>query len=216
MLSLSKGLRGITKLISPPYCVGCESLLPDYTVLCPDCLQALPKIFSHAVAVTSSRQLTVHALTAYQKPMEKLIQAKLNGQRIPIDQMAYLLAHYAQKLSFDCDYIVPIPLHWQRKIWRGFNQAEILADAVARVLHKPVSILLTRSKNTAFQSTLVASERKQNLHDAFICTASLKNKKILLIDDLYTTGSTATSAARELYKRGAASVELLVVCKVTD
>ena len=111
---------------------------------------------------------------------------------------------------------MPVPLHWQRKIWRGFNQAEILAHEVARVLGKPVSSMLKRAKNTAFQSTLSAPERKENLQNAFTCATSLHNKKILLIDDLYTTGATATAAARELYKHGAASVELLVVCKVID
>ncbi len=206
----------ITKLISPPYCVGCELLLPSYSVLCTRCLDGLPKIISQHVRVTRSKLITVHAFTAYQKPLEKLIQAKLNNQRIPIDQMAYLLSEYVRKNSFDCDYIVPIPLHWQRKMWRGFNQAEIVADAVARVLNKPVSLMLKRTKNTLFQSTLTAPERKQNLHDAFVCTTPVKNKKILLIDDLYTTGATATAAARELYKQGAGSVELLVVCKVTD
>ena len=148
--------------------------------------------------------------------MEKLIQAKLNSQRIPIDQMAFLLSEYVKNQTLSCDYIVPIPLHWQRKIWRGFNQAEILAQKIARVLHKPVMPLLKRTKNTAFQSTLSAPERKENLQDAFTCAFSLHNKKILLIDDLYTTGATAAAAARELYKNGAASVELLVVCKVTN
>lgn len=206
----------IKKLISPPYCVGCECLLPDHTVLCAECLQALPKIFLQTVAVTASRNLIVHAFTAYQKPMEKLIQAKLNGQRVPIYQMGFLLREYAKQNTLNPDFIVPVPLHWQRKIWRGFNQAELLADDVAKAIRKPVFLLLTRTKNTAFQSTLPASERKQNLENAFVCTASVKNKKILLIDDLYTTGSTALSAARELYKHGAASVELLVVCKVTN
>jgi ComF family protein len=179
-------------------------------------LSALPKIFSQKVPITKSKTLTVRAFTAYQKPVEKLIQAKLNGQKIPIDQMAYLLSEHVKQQTLDCDYITPIPLHWWRKMWRGFNQAEILAHEVARVLNKPVSPILKRTKNTLFQSTLTAPERKENLENAFICSSSLKNKKILLIDDLYTTGATAHAAARELYKQGAASVELLVVCKVTD
>lgn len=213
---MNKLLVSFTKIISPPYCVGCEYLLADYTVLCTLCLDALPKIFSQKISVTASKFLTVHALTAYQKPIEKLILAKLNNYRIPIEQMSFLLAEHVKKQSLDGDYIVPIPLHWQRRVWRGFNQAEILAHAVARVLKKPVVKFLKRTKNTVFQSKLSAPERKENLENAFECAISLKDKKILLVDDLYTTGATAAAAARELYKQGATSVELLVVCKVTD
>ncbi|MBY0110361.1 MAG: hypothetical protein K2X90_04590 [Candidatus Babeliaceae bacterium] len=213
---MNKILSSFTKIISPPYCIGCECLLPDYTVLCTACLDRLPAIFSQTISVTVSKTLTVHALTAYQKPIEKLILAKLNSNRIPIDQMSFLLSEHVKKHSLDGDYIVPIPLHWQRTIWRGFNQAEILAQAVARVLHKPVCKFLKRTKNTVFQSKLSATERKQNLENAFKCVISLKDKKIILIDDLYTTGATAVAAARELYKQGAASVELLVACKVID
>lgn len=206
----------LKNILSPPYCIYCESLLADHTVLCGACQQKIPKIASQRSPVTQSRYLTIHAYTAYQEPFETLIRAKLSSQQGPIQQLAYLLACYAKARSFSSDYIVPIPLYWQRNMWRGFNQAEILARTVAQTLDTSFMRPLRRIKNTLFQSSLSASERKYNLADAFLCTMPVKNKKILLIDDLFTTGATATAAAHELYKHGAASVELLVVCKVID
>lgn len=206
----------LKNILSPPYCIYCESLLSDHIVLCVACQQKIPKIASQQSRVTRSRYLTIHAYTAYQEPFEKLIHAKLNSQQGPIQQLAYLLAQYAKARSFSSDYIVPIPLYWQRNMWRGFNQSEILAHAVARTLDASLMHPLKRIKNTRFQSSLSAPERKRNLEDAFLCIMPVKNKKILLIDDLFTTGATATAAAHELYKHGAAAVELLVVCKVID
>lgn len=210
----------ITQFISPPYCVSCEKSLQDYTVLCETCYTELPKIFSREVAVTGTRSLVVHAFTAYQKPCDKLIQAKLSAQRTPIYQLALLLADYTKTIALECDTIVPIPLHWQRKMWRGFNQADILAQEVAPVVHAPVMPALMRIKQTQFQSKLSPEDRKENIAGVFSLDqkylTSIKNKKILLIDDLYTTGATATAAAKELYKHGASSVELLVACKVID
>ena len=207
-------LHGINTILSPPYCIDCQCLLTDYSVLCINCIHTLPKPAPHPIRITDAKSSTVYAYTLYQHPLEQLVRAKFTGNHTGTTQLAYLLAQYVKSLPLDVDYIAPIPLHWYRRFWRGFNQADVLAHAVATVLRKPVVHALKRVKNTAFQSTLVVAERKKNLHAAFICTVSVKNKRILLIDDLYTTGATATAAARELYAQGAASVELLVACKV--
>lgn len=210
----------ITKFIAPPFCVACEDLLDDYTVLCELCHAQLPKILSVTVPITAARSLDVHAFTAYQKPCDKLIHAKLNSQQTPIYQLAYLLAGFAKTLSIPCDAVVPVPLHWQRKMWRGFNQAEILAQHVARVMQKTVINVLVRNKKTEFQSLLSREERQKNISGVFTINPKyaeqIKNKKIVLIDDLYTTGATAQAAAKELYKAGAESVSILVACKVID
>lgn len=211
----------ITKFLSPPYCVWCENLLHDYTVLCNACQNLVPRISSSITAVSGARSLVVHAYTAYQAPFDKLIQAKLHGQQTPIFQLGTLIAEYVKKLSLECDIIVPVPLHWQRNMWRGFNQAEILAQSIAPVVGRPVITALIRHKKTVFQSALSAPQRKENVAHIFSVnkekhSISLKNKRILLIDDLYTTGATAQAAALELYKHGAQSVELLVVCKVVN
>ncbi len=218
---LERILAIITKVLSPPYCVWCENLLPNYTVLCSVCRERVPVIGSCQVFLSSTRSMAVHAYTAYQEPFDRLIQAKLNGQQTPIFQLGTLIAEYVKKLSLECDMIVPVPLHWQRNMWRGFNQAEILAQSIAPVVGKPIITALVRHKKTQFQSALSATQRKENVTHIFslnkrLRNCSLRNKRILLIDDLYTTGVTAQTAALELYKHGAQSVELLVVCKVVN
>ena len=211
----------LTKFISPPYCIRCQNLLPDYTVLCAPCHDTLPKIAPATIQITPARTLAVHAFTAYQEPCDKLIHAKLSSRHIPFFQLGTLLAAYTKTITLTHDIIVPVPLHWQRKMLRGFNQAEILAEHVAKTSGKPVILALTRRKKTEFQSALSAVERKENVSNIFslntkIAPAILSGKRILLVDDLYTTGATAASAAHELYKLGAQSVELLVACKVID
>jgi competence protein ComFC len=220
MSLISTCIDSLTKIISPPFCIGCEDLLPDYTVMCVACLDRLPKIFSYRHVISPARAMTVHAFTAYQAPLDRLIQAKLNSQSTPIFQLSYLLSAYAKTRALECDLVVPIPLHWQRSLSRGFNQATLLAQGVGRALEKPVVELLVRNKNTPFQSTLARNERAENVRNIFTVNTKylgmIKNKRILLIDDLYTTGATAGAAALELYKQGACSVELLVACKVTE
>ncbi len=147
-----------------------------------------------------------------------LIQAKLSSRHTPVAQLAYLVSEHIKKQSLIYDIVVPIPLHWQRFLWRGFNQAEVLADKIAVHVKAKTVLALTRKKRTLFQSTLSAAERKDNVANAFKVpekyTSLLKNKRVVLVDDLYTTGATAIAAARELYKHGVESVELIVACKV--
>lgn len=101
------------------------------------------------------------------------------------------------------DIIVPIPLHARRQAERGFNQSEIIATTLGQILNKPVKInILKRSKATKQQAKLGKVERQQNVKNAFVCVKSnaLKNKNILLVDDVYTTGSTMSAAASVLNK----------------
>ncbi len=212
-------LSVITKFISPPYCVACQIRLADYTVLCHECHATIPKVFSQKKMISSTADYTVHAFTLYQEPFDTLIQAKLYAQQTPFHQLGFLLSQSPIIQTIACDIIIPIPLHWQRKIWRGFNQAEILAESLAKKLQKSTLYALKRTRHTQFQSTLTAQGRKENLRHVFSLSDKnyanqIKNKRILLVDDLYTTGATAEAAIRELYAHGVLSVDLVVVCKV--
>lgn len=162
--------------------------------------------------------MKVFALSDYKDPLKKLILAKGWSDTVASYQMGQLLSELPALQQLDCDVIVPIPLHWTRYAWRGFNQAE----EIARVIHKkknvPLKHLIKRIKKTAFQSTLVSSLRGENLKDAFVlhekCAQDYVGKHILLVDDLMTTGSTLRSAAKVLLQLKPNKITVAVVCRV--
>ncbi|MBN2842253.1 MAG: ComF family protein [Sedimentisphaerales bacterium] len=117
------------------------------------------------------------------------------------------------------DMFVPIPLHWRRRMARGYNQSELLAREAARELSAndlriPVVNALKRIKNTHPQALLTQAGRRENLKGAFAVRNlnTVKNKHICLVDDVTTSGSTLHAAARELRKAGADKIGVLVLC----
>jgi ComF family protein len=116
------------------------------------------------------------------------------------------------------DALTPVPLHWRRQWQRGFNQSEVLARALSRRTGIPIIAALRRVRSTAAQAGLSNSGRRRNVTAAFASRASaggmLAGKRILLIDDVMTTGSTATACALALKRAGAARVALLTVARV--
>ena len=115
--------------------------------------------------------------------------------------------------SWNIDLIVPIPLHKSRRRKRGFNQAELIAKKLGKELGIPVSVdTLFRTRKTKPQKELNDQERKSNLKNAFeIGKNDLEFKKILLIDDIYTTGSTIDIATTILLEHGAEKVYFLSI-----
>jgi ComF family protein len=112
---------------------------------------------------------------------------------------------------FDC--IVPVPLYWRRRLQRGFNQAELLAGGLSRSTGIPVVRALRRAQATPTQAGLSNSARRRNVSGAFR-SRSVAGQRILLIDDVMTTGSTATACALALKRAGAKRVALLTVARV--
>jgi ComF family protein len=112
------------------------------------------------------------------------------------------------------DVIVPVPLHWLKKLHRGFNQSELLSMEIQKRFLKPMSKNnLCRIKNTESQTHLTKSQRRVNIRNAFFVKdpKSFKGKKILLVDDVLTTGVTASECSKKLKKAGAESVHLLIL-----
>lgn len=126
---------------------------------------------------------------------------------------AFLLRSLPRDEVFDV--IVPVPLHWRRRWKRGFNQSELLARGLSRSTGIPVSRALRRVKPGAAQAGLSNSARRRNVNQAFRCGAGepLRGKRVLLLDDVMTTGSTATACARALKGAGAARVALLTLAR---
>jgi ComF family protein len=112
------------------------------------------------------------------------------------------------------DAIVPMPLHWRKRWKRGFNQAELLAREVSRRTGIPVRRLVRRVKNTSAQAGLTSAKRRANMSMAFQSTKPLSGQRIILLDDVLTTGSTAASCARALKRAGASYVVVLTVARV--
>ncbi len=118
------------------------------------------------------------------------------------------------------DAVTPVPLHWRRQWHRGFNQSELLAREIARRCGIPVVNALKRVRATLTQAGLSNTGRRRNVTKAFQCRRGarwvrrIEGKRILLIDDVMTTGSTAASCALALKRAGAVRVALLTIARV--
>lgn len=128
-----------------------------------------------------------------------------------VNEISKLYKRYI--LNWNCDGIIPVPLHFRKKIGRGYNQAEVIAKAFSRELGiKMYSNLLKRQKYTRPQKELNDIQRKKNLENAFKITKNIVElKKVILVDDIYTTGSTIDACAKELLNNGAEEVYYLSI-----
>lgn len=111
------------------------------------------------------------------------------------------------------DMIVPVPLHAWRLRERGFNQAAVLARRVGLQSGVPVMDMLERSRATEPQSALPAKARAANVRGAFSCSGDLRRRRVALVDDVLTTGHTATECVRVLKRAGAEQVDLWVAAR---
>jgi ComF family protein len=115
----------------------------------------------------------------------------------------------------EVDALCPIPIHWTRRLSRGFNQANIIADRLSAPTHLPVISLLSRVRPTPQQVGLSAAARAENIKDAFRTKRfwPIEGATICLVDDVMTTGATLYEAARTLKRAGAKTVYAAVLAK---
>jgi len=153
---------------------------------------------------------------AYEGKLRELIHLyKYAGVRTLAGPLGDFMAT-ALPLDERFDAIAPIPLHWLRQWQRGFNQSELLARTLSLRTAIPVIQALRRVHSTATQAGLSNTARRSNVSAAFRCRrpGDVAGKRILLIDDVMTTGSTASACAAALKRAGAARVALLTVGRV--
>jgi ComF family protein len=216
MLSLL--YSALRNLIAPPLCAICKIFLSERSSVCPSCKDKIHPIVSTAIAVTATCPMTVLAVSAYQEPLKGLILSKSRSYIVGSNQLGHLVWELTNIRNMPCDYLVPIPLHWTRFAKRGYNQAEEMARVVSQYNGKPVANILKRVKRTQFQAALAHQERADNVAEAFELVASdmsiYKDKHLVLVDDLMTTGATLRVAARELMKLKPASITAVVACRV--
>lgn len=196
--------------ISSPFCYQCG--LPfDFSdgedslafQKCLSCLES-PPAFSLA-----------RSAYVYDDLSKKMILSFKHGSSFHlIPFFTHALATAGQDLFKDIDLIIPVPLHWYRLYKRGFNQSSLLAQYLGKLIQKKVNVSgLKKIKNTPSQGGLSVEERKKNVSHCFKVHSpqKIKNKSILLVDDVMTTGATLNACAHILLKEGQAK-EVRTLC----
>jgi ComF family protein len=157
----------------------------------------------------------VYSFGWYQGALRKLIHLfKYTGVR-PLARVFGRYLKHALPIDRQFDVVVPMPLHWRRRWHRGFNQATLLAREVARRFNVPVSNIVRRRRATPSQAGLTHAKRRANVRGAFKMKRGtrLDGLRVLLIDDVLTTGATAAACARELKRAGAVHVTVLALAR---
>jgi len=160
------------------------------------------------------------AVFRYEDTSRRLILGLKHGDRThTAPALARMLHQAGAELLADAEVIVPVPLHWRRLVRRRFNQAAMLALVLGRDTGIPViADALIRTRATPPQGRLNRSARRRNVRGAFQVrparTSHLNNRRVLLVDDVLTTGATVEAVARCLLRNGAAAVDVLVLSRV--
>ena len=194
-------------LITEPTCRRCgKSIAKTSDEYCFDCKKRGEVHYDKGFAVWE-----------YDKYMkESVARFKYSGRREYGDYfVSEVLYHYGSQLKqLELDAILPIPLHKEKQRFRGFNQAEILARVIGKKLGIPViPEMLVRNKKTLPQKDLSAAERLKNLSGAFAAGEIPEGiRSVILVDDIYTTGSTIEACARALRASGISRVYFVVIC----
>jgi ComF family protein len=152
----------------------------------------------------------------YEDELRELIHLFKYGRVQTLAEPLGRLLALALPRDQEFDLIVPMPLHWRKRWQRGFNQSALLASEIGRRSNVPVKNALRRIRPTVPQAGLTNAKRRLNVSGAFRGRRglTLKNKRVLLVDDVMTTGATAASCARALKLSGATQVTLLTVARV--
>lgn len=200
------------------FCDGCKRALPFITRFCVRCGRKV-KVGGYCLDCKRSIPLVYKArsLFDYQDRAVELIHAFKNGSPFLAQAFVDESAPIFQTNFLDADFITFVPMRKEGLKVRGYNQAELLAKAVGGRMGKTVYPVLEKIKDTPEQKSLTAKERRENLQGAFRVTerALCRDKKILLVDDALTTGSTAETIADLLIGAGADRVYLYTVASVS-
>jgi len=238
---LRRALRRSLDVALPPLCPACRDLVTD-TGLCPTCWSKLgfisapycprlgipfaydpgPGILSMQAIADPPAFQRARAAVRYDEVSRALVHAYKYGDRLDLGPMiGGWMARAGRELTAEADALVPVPLHWRRLWTRRFNQSAALAEAIARESGIAVAqSALRRVKATQQQVGLSRAERATNVQGAFRVApdakAEVAGRRLILIDDVLTSGATADACARALLRAGAAQVDVLVFARVVD
>ncbi|WP_026369926.1 ComF family protein [Kallotenue papyrolyticum] len=211
-------LDALLDLLFPPRCCGCRA---RGALLCPSCLRACRPVSAAINQVLHQRVNSPFlASTAGAYHFEGVVREALHALKYArrarlAGPLGSLLIAYARQQPVIVDAIVPVPLHPERERQRGFNQAALLAAPLARALGVPLlTDGLARTRNTARQADLGREQRRANVRAAFAwCAAAAPPARLLLIDDVITTGVTVAAVAQALCEAGAREVHALALAR---
>ena len=231
---MKKTAEILLDMLYPKKCPLCHQILKEKnSLVCPDCFKkAIP--MKEPLCMKCGRPVRmeeeycqdcrsgVHHFTEGRSIFpygeiwrQSLVRFKYYGCREYGDFYAKAISIYGRKYleRWKPQLIVPVPLHSRKKRMRGFNQAAYLAERVSRFTGIPWSDnLVIKIRNTKSQKKLNASQRKKNLRNAYLVTRKITGFSVLVVDDVYTTGSTMDAMAMCLQGAGAKDVYFLTVC----
>jgi ComF family protein len=240
--ALQRAVGAIADLVVPPLCLSCHTLLTSHDALCPICWgqidfirpplcdrMGLPMPFdtggtmiSAAAAAEPPDYDRARAVARFDGVMRTLIHdLKFRDRHDARRLFGRWLVEAGAALLADADVIVPVPLTRGRLLSRRFNQSAILALEVSRLTDvRTEARALLRIRRTQPQLGLTRSQRRENVAGAFAVAGDLKARiagaRVVLIDDVITTGATAGACARTLKRAGVARVDVLALALVTD
>jgi ComF family protein len=233
-------LRLALDVALPPLCPSCREPLGDGVGLCATCWSKLsmieppycarlgiPFAYDAGPGLLSMEAISdppaydrARAAVRYDDIARALVHAYKSGDRLDLAPLiAGWMARAGRELLADADGLIPVPLHWRRLWARRFNQSATLAAEIGKIGNVPViTDALKRVRATQHQVGLSKSERARNVQGAFRIAAEAKGqvagRRLVLVDDVLTSGATADTCARALLRAGAAHVDVLVFARV--
>jgi ComF family protein len=225
-------LRSLLDLLFPPICFSCSTRLENHwQLLCSSCIAELTRrknVCTVCGNILENRQCKycssnqwyfdkVVSLFDFNKVAQDLIHDFKYNDMIRIAEFfsQYFNKYLTENEPFDLiDMVIPVPIHNVRKRSRGYNQAELISSKIAEFLEiQHLPRLVIRNKYTSTQTNLNRNERNKNVASAFKLKTGihLKDKNILLVDDVFTTGSTVNSISRLLKENGGCKVFVLTI-----
>jgi ComF family protein len=202
-------------LVSHPLCTICGRPFLDASGndhRCGGCLTRAPRFSSaRAWACYPREDIT-------EDPLRQVVQKFKYGRKVSLGKpLGRLMARGCQEYlnQRQVDLIIPVPLHPKRLRWRGFNQSVLLARQVSREYGLPMDpFIVVRHKETSPQTQLSEEERRKNVRGAFsLRSAGLQGKRVLLVDDVYTSGATVNECSRVLKQGGAKEIHVLTLAR---
>ncbi|MFT6970118.1 MAG: ComF family protein [Roseivirga sp.] len=214
-------------LFFPSICIGCEESLPQGVQhICPTCQYQLPKTNNYKIEVTHIEQIlagSIHYkhLLAYlhfhkKGIVQKLLhELKYNHKEEVGIMLGRWFGHDLMVAGFqvEFDLIVPVPLHTSRQRKRGYNQSEAFAKGLSEVLKTDVVNALARIEASETQTRKTRMERQENVKSIFevILPSMVANKRVLLVDDVLTTGATLIACGEQLQQAGITELSIGVI-----
>ena len=211
----------LSQFLFPSRCPSCRAYTEAEGQWCPGCLAEITRAENLTYSTDVRRAVaTVTAVGRYEKGLRRLIRMlKYDGNLSALKYLPPLFESLDRTWQFDSyELFIPVPLHTSKLKQRGFNQVEKIFRPWLKRHGFSYDDILERTRQTKSQYSLNREERRLNLHDAFALKKgiSVRRKRCLLLDDIFTSGSTLAGCAEVLLQGGAASVSGLVLSSEAD